>query len=276
MPLNTPSIDCHCHILDPARFAYNQASPFHPTGHEIATAHQLEQVFAAHGVDHALLVQPNSGYAEDNRCLLDAIARSQGRWKGIAVVPLDTSIETLADLKARGIVGVAFNLPFFERGYYAGCADLIAKLAELDMFLQVQVSGDLIFDILPILQASKVRLLFDHCGRPEPELGVEQAGFRALRDLGEAGRALIKLSGFMKYSNQSHPFADTAPFVQALLASFGPEGCVWGSDWPFLRARERVDYGPLQSLFREMVPDAGVRQKILWETPRRVFGFEAP
>lgn len=273
MPSIGPSIDCHCHILDPVGFAYDPASPFHPAGHEIATAHQLEQVFAAHGVERALLVQPNSGYAEDNRCLLDAIARSKGRWKGVAVVPLDTSIETLAGLKARGIVGAAFNLPFFERGHYAECRELIAKLTELDLFLQVQVSGDLIFDILPILQASNARLLFDHCGRPLPELGVEQAGFRALRDLGEAGRAVVKLSGFMKYSNLSHPFADTVPFMQALLSSFGAEGCVWGSDWPFLRARERVDYGPLQSLFEDMVPDAGTRQKILWDTPFRLFGF---
>ena len=61
---------------------------------------------------NALLVQPNSGCGEGNRCLLDAIAGSEGRFKEIALVPLDISGADMTRLKAQGIVGVAFNLPF--------------------------------------------------------------------------------------------------------------------------------------------------------------------
>ena len=50
---------------------------------------------------------------------------------------------------------------------------------------------------------------------------------------------------------------------------------MWGSDWPFLRATERVDYGPLLKLVEALLPDAGERRSVLWDTPRRLFGFGA-
>lgn len=63
------------------------------------------------------------------------------------------------------------------------------------------------------------------------------------------------------------------PFVGALLEAFEPDRCVWGSDWPFLRAPERIDYGPLLALVVELVPDASDRARILRDTPIREFGF---
>ena len=268
-----PKVDCHCHVFDPAGFPYVAHSPYHPAGAEIGTADQIGHVFAAHGIGHALLVQPNSGYMEDNRCMLAAIAASGGRYRGVAVVPHDISIEALADLKAQGIVGVAFNLPFFRRGHYAGTEALLEKLHALGMILQVQVEGDMLLDILPMLTASPVQLVFDHCGRPLPGRGPDQPGFRELLDLGRTGRAAVKLSGLIKCSEQAFPFADAHVLVAALLEAFGPDACVWGSDWPFLRARERLDYGPLLNLFAHLVPEPDRQRAILWNTPRRLFGF---
>ncbi|SUD71108.1 putative 2-pyrone-4,6-dicarboxylic acid hydrolase [Pseudomonas putida] len=61
-----------------------------------------------YGVQHALLVGPNSGYHTDNRCLLHALATGQGRFKGVAVVEVDIQLDALAALQAQGVVGVAF------------------------------------------------------------------------------------------------------------------------------------------------------------------------
>ncbi len=86
-------IDCHNHIFDPVRFPCQPDSPYHPDGHEIATADQFLQVLDTYGVSQALLVGPNSGYGEnDNRALLDAIRRSDGRFRGMAVVDQQCSL----------------------------------------------------------------------------------------------------------------------------------------------------------------------------------------
>ena len=62
-----PKIDGHCHVLDPARFAYGADIAYHPAGQEIGTADYFQHVLEAYGVQHALLVGPNSGYGNDNQ-----------------------------------------------------------------------------------------------------------------------------------------------------------------------------------------------------------------
>jgi predicted TIM-barrel fold metal-dependent hydrolase len=268
-----PKIDCHNHVFDPAAFPYVPDTAYRPAGQEIATASQFRHVMDCYGVRYALVVGPNSGYGTDSRPLLDAIARSSGRCKGIAVVPLDIGTSALATLKAQGIVGVAFNSTIHGVEHYLGTRELLARLADLEMFLQIQAEKDQLAAFQPLLDKSSVRLVIDHCGRPDISAGPGQPGFQALLDLGRAGRACVKLSGYAKFSALPHPHEDVRPFVAALLDAFTPDNCVWASDWPFVKATGRIDYGPLLKLFENVVPDPAVRRKILWDTPCRWFGF---
>ncbi len=91
-----PKIDCHNHVFDPKRFPYQEGNIYLPSGQEIGTPAQFLNVLDTYGVRHALVVEPNSGYGTDNRCLLDFIARSGGRVKGVAVAP-----ENATRLKSR-------------------------------------------------------------------------------------------------------------------------------------------------------------------------------
>lgn len=273
MTCHPPLIDCHVHIFDPARFPYAPDTWYTPAGGETGTAAQLTQVMDVHGVRHALLVGPNSGYGMDNRCLLDAIKVGAGRFKGVAVVRNDASRAELQDLKAQGVVGVAMNVALLGVDFYRNTAPLLTRLCELGLWAQVQVQGDQLVDLKPVLLDSGAKLLFDHCGRPDPAAGVGQAGFAALLALADTGRSAVKLSSLVKCSAQSYPYQSAWPYVQALLQAYTPQNLVWGSDWPFLRAPERIDYGPLLALFEQLVPDAADRQAIGYDTPQRLFGF---
>ncbi len=268
-----PKIDAHCHVFDPVRFPYADNTFYGPSGQEIGTAAQLGQVFDCHGVRHGLLVGPNSGYEQDNRCMLDAIAQGNGRFKGIAVVPNDIAASSLERLRDAGIVGVAFNATHHGVDYYLQAAALLERLEALDMCVSLQVERDQLVALGPMLERAGVRVLIDHCGRPAPEDGLDQPGFRALLALGRTTRVFVKLSGYAKFSHCAHPYPDAGRYVDALLDAFTPDRSMWASDWPFLRAPERVDYGPLLKLIEILVPDPGDRRKVLWETPRRVLGF---
>ena len=268
-----PKVDTHCHVLDPDGFAYGDTVAYRPAGQETGSAAYFEQVLDAYGVQHALLVGPNSGYGTDNRCLLAAIAASPRRFRGIAVVANDAPTSYLEELKARGIVGVAFNYALHGLDYYADAAPLMQRLAALGMFVQVQFELAQMKSLRPLLLASGAQLLLDHCGRPDISSGLDGEGFAAVLQLAASGRATVKLSGFAKFSAQPFPFDDTRPWVQALLTAYGTDHCIWASDWPFLKAPVRLDYGPLLQLFARQVPEAADRQKILWDTPRRLLGF---
>ena len=268
-----PKVDCHNHVLDPARHPYADDVAYRPAGQEIGTRNQHRHVMAAYGARHALLVGPNSGYGLDNRCLLDAVAASSGRFKGIAVVKNDCSRDELLTLQAAGIVGIAFNPSLLGVAHCADAAPLMRRLADLGMFVNVQVHQDQMAELAPMLLASGAQILIDHCGRPTPAASLAQPGFQAVLALARSGRATVKLSGCQKFSALPFPFDDTRPFVAALLDAFTPDQCVWASDWPFLKATERLDIGPLLQLAAEWLPDAADRRRVFWDTPRRLFGF---
>ena len=269
-----PKIDCHAHVFDPARFPYGKDIDYKPSGQEIGTPPQLHQVMKTYGVKHCLLVQPNSGYGSDNSCMLDTIARGAGRFKGIAIIDFDASRAELRDLKSQGVVGAAFNPTFHGIDYYKRSAKLIEKLAELDMFLQLQCEHDQLSLYVPWIEAMPVRVLIDHCGRPTVAEGLTQPGFQALLRLARTGRVHVKLSGYAKFSKLPYPFKDTWPFVRAIVDAFTLDHCLWASDWPFLRSEQRQDYGPLVELAGLLFPDAADRRKLFYDTPQRLFGFD--
>ena len=271
-----PCIDTHCHVFDPARFPYAADTAYRPQGQEAGSADTWVHTMDAHCIRHALLVGPNSGYGTDNRCLLDALGRHPTRFKGVAVVHHNAPLHELAELQAAGVVGVAFNVALHGPAHYADIGPLLQRLASLGLFANVQVQLQQLPEVLPLLQASGVDLVFDHCGRPDVAAGLVQPGFQALLALGRArgGRsARVKLSGFAKFSAQPFPWADTHAYVHALLDAFGPEGCLWATDWPFLRAPERIDLGPLIALASTLMPDAAVRQQVMWHNPRLLLCF---
>ncbi len=268
-----PKIDCHVHVLDPARFPYRADTHYAPVGQEIGTLAQLTQVMDAYGTRHALLVGPNSGYGLDNACMLDAMARGAGRFKGIAVVANETTLDELQALKRAGVVGVAWNVTHYGVDHYRDAKPLLQKLVALDMFVDIQVEHDQLVPMMPMLADSGVRVLVDHCGRPTVDAGLDQSGFRTLLELGATRRAFIKLSGFVKFSRQPAPYDDAWPYVTALVDAFTLDHCLWASDWPCLRAPVRADYGVLLHVALTLFPDTADRRKLLWDTARELFGF---
>ncbi len=269
-----PKVDAHCHVLDPVRFPYASDVTYRPAGQEQGGIDEYLQVMQAYGIRHALLVAPNSGYSLDNRYLLHALAQGGGRFRGVAMVRPDTPRQALERLREAGVAGVAFNAAMLGVDYYAGCAPLLRELADLDLFVNLQVTGDQLLALGPLLQRSGVRVVVDHCGRPRPGEGVGQPGFPALLALGRSGRAAVKLSGLVKFSQAAPPHEDALAYVNALLEAFTPAACLWASDWPFLRAGHRIDMGPLLLQAQRWLPAAADRRQVLWEAPRRWLGFD--
>lgn len=270
-----PKIDCHAHVFDPVRFPYGKDIAYHPAGQELGTPGQYAQVMKTYGTQYALLVQPNSGYGSDNGCMLDTIAKDRARLKGIAIIDFDASLDDLRALKAQGILGAAFNPTFHGIDYYRRSLPLIEKLAALDMFLNLQCEQDQLELFVPWIETLPIKVLIDHCGRPTAQAGLNQPGFAALLRLAKTRRVSVKLSGYSKFAQQPYPFEDAWPYARAIVDAFTLDHCMWASDWPYLRAPQRQDYGPLVELAGVLFPNAVDRQKLFWDTPRRLFEFGA-
>jgi len=267
-------VDSHCHVLDRGAFPFSTDAAYRPPPHEAGTGAQLAAVLDAHELSHALLVTPTGGYVYDNRCMVAAIEASKGRFRGIARVRPDVDARVLEELAAAGVIGIRLDLITDGVGLmcHAALPRLFDHVRNLGWQIHVQCEGNQLHDCLGTLRAARIPLVFDHCGRPDPAGGIEQPGFAALLEMGREGHA-VKLSGPFRYSRQPAPYPDAEPFVRALIESFTPARCVWGSDWPFLRMQSRMDYGPALACLARWFPDAADRRKALWDNPARLFGF---
>lgn len=268
-----PAADCHVHVFDP-RYPYAANPRYEPEPFVRGTAENLTAVLDAHGVTHALLLAAEP-YRDDNRPVLDAIAASHGRFKGIALVgetlPNQGALRRLADA---GIVGIRFNLAAGTASLRApGVVPLLAQMREMGWFLDLHTIADNLARALPHLPAEVPRLLIDHVARPDVTLDEDQPGFRALMDLAQAGAAVVKLCGAFRFSHSPFPHADTDTFAQRAIAAFGLSNCIWGSDWPFVNMLARMDYGPQLAMLTRWLPNVAERRVVLWETPARLFGF---
>ncbi|MBN9407887.1 MAG: amidohydrolase family protein [Burkholderiales bacterium] len=268
-------VDCHAHVYDLSRYPFHGTRGFDASDNEVGTAEQFACVLDAHGFTHGLLINPLGGYGTDNRCLLEVLERHKGRFKGVAVVAHGTPEADFERMSAAGVVGLRFNLNFpASPALDAEGADRTLALArEQGWFAQVHYEGETFLRALPLLERSGLPIVVDHCGRPDAKAGVDQPAFRALLDLGRSGRAVVKLSGAFRFGGE-FPYTAADTYAQALIEAFGIDRCVWGSDWPYLRARHRVDHATLLAALHRWLPDAADRQKVLGDNPARIFGFK--
>lgn len=230
--------DCHAHVFCGAAYPYAAQPVYTPHPSQAGTVEQLLAVLDTHGLTHGLLVgaQP---YGPDNRCLL----------------------------------GVNLSTCGMRELTEPGADRLFARIKEMSWFLQIHCEKDELVPAAPILVRAGVRVMVDHFGRPDVARGLRQPGFQALLALGRSGAAVVKLSGPFRSSVAGHPYHDVDPFVAAAIEAFTLERCVWGSDWPFVRMDQRVDYGPGLACLPRWLPDPRDRRTVLWDTPARLFGF---
>jgi predicted TIM-barrel fold metal-dependent hydrolase len=266
--------DCHLHIIDPARFPFVPGAGYTPRPDETGTGEALDAVLEAHGIAHALLVQP-SGYGFDNSAMLDAMAARPGRFKAIAVISGEESDHTLETLAERGVVGVRFNLVNAKRDALAGAQApaLLARLKALGWFAQVFASDDQWHGVAPILRRSGIRILVDHFGIGSFALGLGAPGFQAVLELGRSGNAAVKLSAPFRIAPDRGDDGAIAGHAEALLSAFGMENCIWGSDWPFLGMDYEIRYADCLGALARWLPDAADRGRVLRDNPARLFGF---
>ncbi len=273
-----PAVDSHAHAFDLTRQGWGGDRGFDIQANELGTARQFLHMLSCHGFTHGVLINPLGGYGANNTYMLEAIKEAGGRLKGVALLPDAVPDAEIHRMVEGGIVGIRFNLDFPTSPPLLGPVGerALARAREVGWFAQVHYHhGESIIEALPVLRAAKLPVVIDHCGRPELEGGLGQKGFAALLEFGRSTDAIIKLSGIFRFSATGSPYEDTDPYVAALVEAFGIDRCIWGSDWPFLRAKARTDFGPLLAALHRVIPDPAAREKVLWTNPARLFRMTA-
>jgi predicted TIM-barrel fold metal-dependent hydrolase len=232
------------------------------------------------GFDRGVLVQP-APYAFDCSALLDACARAPEWLRGIAVASADSTDATLQSLKHGGIRGLRFvEVPDPQGGgRYRGSVGfdelraLAPRMAAAELHAQLWADCARIAADAESLLSLGVPLVVDHIGRPDVARGANDPAFARLVALAAEGRVWVKLT-VSRASKEFPDYGDVRPLHDALVAA-APHRLLWGSDWPHVRMGALTpDAGHLVDLFDRWIGhDAALRQQILVDNPRGLYGF---
>ena len=77
-------------------------------------------------------------------------------------------------------------------------------------------------------------IVVDHAAKPDLVTGTFDPWRADMAALAERANMLVKLSGLATEARPGWTASDLAPVVDHLLARFGPQRILWGSDWPVL------------------------------------------
>jgi len=119
----------------------------------------------------------------------------------------------------------------------------------------------------------ELTFVLDHLGGPPAGSGQgAQAGpwAAAIRDLAQLPNVACKLSGVHTGAARA---GDLRPYYETVLAAFGPDRLLFGSDWPV--STLAAPYGRVCYLYRELTAQlsAAERRAIFDHTARRVYGL---
>lgn len=265
------AVDCHAHVFAaPGRHYLNPGRAYTPPE---ATLAQYRAMLASLGIERGVIVQP-SVYGTVNECSRAAVEALGAKGRGVAVLDQNVPQDELQRLHNAGFRGTRFNL-LSGGGVDLGELEAVAgRIADLGWHIQCFIDHRTLVELLPRLKRLPVDLVFDHLGQPDPGQGVDQPGFRALRDLLAGGRAWVKISGAYRVDPGGAPWPLADPFARTLVAE-APDRLVWGSDWPHphLQGSPMPNDGELFDRLLDWTPDSAVRHKILVDNPSRLYGF---
>lgn len=267
------AVDAHCHVFGPGGlFPYARERKYTPCD---AGRDQLFALRDRLGFTRNVLVQATC-HGNNNRAMIDAIAHSGGRARGVASIGADITHDELAAMHAAGVRGVRFN--YVRRlvdprpdAYYRRLIDKIAPFGwhVVIYFEAADLAAKWDFFVsLPTI------VVVDHMGRPDLSKSADGPEFAGFLRFMEHDNIWSKVSCPERLSLKGPPgYDDFVPFGRAVVERF-PDRVIWGSDWPHPNLNmvgHMPDDAWLVDMIPRIAPTAASQQKLLVDNPMRLY-----
>jgi L-fuconolactonase len=233
------------------------------------------------GIDGSVFVQTQHDVAE-NRWALDLAAKNDIILGVVGWVDLagpaceDQVLEFKGNPKFVGVRHITQGEPdddFIVRD------DVVRGLKVLEKH---RVPFDLLFYVKHLKHAATLAkklpglpMVIDHLAKPRIRERITEGWIDPLKAAAKFPNVYCKLSGMVTEADwKAWKPADLKPYVDAALEAFGPDRCMYGSDWPvcLLAAPYAAVHGALNELLSAL--SASDRAKIFGGTAEKFYGLK--
>jgi L-fuconolactonase len=236
-------VDAHHHFWDPSRRDYPWMGDDLASIRKRFGPEELRPLLRAGGVDRTVLVQTISSLDETREFLATAAATDFiAGVVGWVDLTDPTVNKTLADLRGSAggnhLLGVRHQVHDEPDPNWLLRDDVLHGISAVG-------DADLVYELLvrtrelPAAHAvarrfPDIRFVIDHMAKPRIASGARDLEWeQAMAPLAASPNVSCKLSGMVTEASwTSWTATDLAPYVRRALDWFGPERCMFGSDWP--------------------------------------------
>ncbi|MDA0664700.1 MAG: amidohydrolase family protein [Proteobacteria bacterium] len=266
------SWDVHCHVFGPtAKFPYREGRSYDP---QEAPVENLSRVHDTLGFDRGVIVQ-SSIHGTDNSAMLYAMAKSGGRYRGVANLDGTEPESEIARLHDAGVRGVRFNFVRFlggppDLGQFQRAIDAVA---DFGWHVVIHAHGDDLIEHEMMFRAIRIPVVLDHMAHPDVQGGTDQKSFQLLLDLIRGRGWWTKICNGDRVSALDFPCSDVLPFARCVIDA-DPDRILWGTDWPhpmYRKDREVPNDCDLLELLYSFTPEPDIRRKVLVDNPERLY-----
>jgi 2-pyrone-4,6-dicarboxylate lactonase len=221
-------------------------------------------------------------HGADNRAMVDAVAYSGGRARGIATVRRDVADADLLAMHEAGVRGVRFNfvkrlVDFTPKDELLEIAGRIAKLGWHVVIYFEAVDLPELWDFFTALPTT---IVVDHMGRPDVTRKPDGPGFALFEKFMHQHPNVwskvscperLSVTGPPALQGEQHAYRDVVPFARHIVESF-PDRVLWGSDWPHPNLQGHMpDDGLLVDFIPHIAVTAELQRKLLVDNPMRLY-----
>ncbi|WP_202232652.1 amidohydrolase family protein [Actinacidiphila reveromycinica] len=279
-------IDAHHHLwdLDRRPQPWLRGDALEPLRRTFALP-ELLPLLDAHGIDTTVVVQ-SSASLDETRDLLATARASHGRIAGVVgwadLTDPDRLPGVLAELAEAGpLVGVRHQVQDEADPQWLDRPDVRAGLRAVG-------AAGLAYDLLvtprelpaalaAVEELPEVRFVLDHAGKPPIAAGRWEPWAEQVAGIADHPNAVCKLSGLLtEADHESWRPADVLPYARHVLASFGADRVLFGSDWPVctLAGRYADAFALAEQATAALTPDE--RDAVLGGNAFRVYSLAGP
>lgn len=231
-------IDAHQHFWRVARGDYGWLTPALDTLYRDFEPADLAPHLARHAIDRTILVQAASTIAETRFLLETARAASFVAgvvgWVDFAAAGAADAIDDLAsDALVVGLRPMVQDIRDDDWLVDPILAAAFTALEKHRLVFDALVLPRHLSRLLPVIERHPdLRVVIDHGAKPFIRDGRFDPWCADMQAIASHPNAMCKVSGLATEAAADWTVAQLRPYVDHLLAAFGPQRLVWGSDWP--------------------------------------------
>jgi 2-pyrone-4,6-dicarboxylate lactonase len=267
--------DTHFHAVGPPQlYPYiedrHHTPPAAPIEHYIAVAKVL-------GFERGVVMQ-HGFHGHDYAITLNAIRKSDGRFKGMILADPALDDGDIRKLHKGGIRGVRVELSRQAVGSFEDkrFERVVSRAANASWVVALHLNPDSIVRFADVIRRMPGPTIIENYALVDARKGLDQPALRTLLDLAGEPHIWLKAASAYRMILRGASYEQVLPIARAVHAR-SPDRTIWGTDWPHGGVYEpgrMPNDGDLVDTLIDFVPDETARHKLLVDNPKRLFASD--